>query len=47
MNTSSSSCHTLAADWAWLDILYLMHVVYVVYVASGAPPLTSLVYYLK
>ena len=50
MNTSGSSCHTLAADvikWAWLDILHLMHVLYVVYVATGAPPPTSLVYYLK
>ena len=49
MNTSSSSCHTLAADvikWAWLYTLYLMHVLYVVYVAIGAPPPTSLVYYL-
>ena len=50
MNTSGSSCYTLAADvikWAWLDILYLMHVLYVVYVAIGAPPPTSLVYYLN
>ena len=46
MNTSGSSCHTLAAEWAWLDILYLMHVLYVVYVAIGAPPPTSLVCYL-
>ena len=33
MNTSGSSCHTPAADmikWAWLDKLYLMHVLYVV-----------------
>ena len=38
MNTSSSSCHTLAADvikWMWLDIFHLMHVLYVVYVAIG------------
>ena len=44
MNTSGSSCHTLAVDvikWAWVDILYLMHVLYV---AVGAP---SLVYYLN
>ena len=50
MNTSGSSCHTPAADvikWAWLDMLCLMHVPYVVYVAIGAPPPTSLVYYLK
>ena len=50
MHTSGSSCHTLAADvirWAWLNILYLMHVLYVVYVAIGTPPPTSLVYYLN
>ena len=49
MNSSSSSCHTLAVDvikWARLDILHLMHVLYVVYVVIGAPPPTSLVYYL-
>ena len=42
MNTSGSSCHTPEADmikWAWLDILYPL---YVVYVAIGAPPPTSL-----
>ena len=47
MNTSGSSCYTLAADvikWAWLDILYLVHVLYV---AIGAPPPTLLVYYLN
>ena len=33
METSGSSCYTPAADtikWVWLDILYLMHVFYVV-----------------
>ena len=47
MNTSGSSYHTLAVDvikWAWLDTLYLIHVLYVVRVAIGA---TSLVYYLN
>ena len=42
MNTCGSSCHTPAAHmikWLWLDILYLMHVLYV---AIGAPPFTSL-----
>ena len=32
IDTSGSSCHTPAKDmikWAWLDILYLMHVLYV------------------
>ena len=50
MNTSGSSRHTLAVDvtkCVWLDILYLMHVLYVVYVTIGAPPPTSLVYYHK
>ena len=47
MNTSSSNCHTLAAEWAWLDILCLMHVLYVVYVAIGAPPPISLVHYFE
>ena len=50
MNTFGSSYNTLTADVikrAWLDIFYLMHVLYVVYVATGAPPPTSLVYYLN
>ena len=30
--------------WVWLDMLYLMHVLFVVLVVIGAPPFNSLPY---
>ena len=50
MHTSSSSCHTPAADvieWEWLVIFYLMDVFHVVYKVVCAPPPISLVSSLK